>query len=217
MPGWFSMTPKPLPTATPTSTPTPLTGCSRTQEYPYPEEFKRAVSLVKQRLDEGKTTIGKDYAQSFQRIRNCLDIQYAASDKEMNDTEGYFSFSKSSTANRLEILVSPRYKIKDDLLTAILLSHEMTHAAIFAAGETNTISCYVNEAAAFMREMVFISTLNSDEIASITYRSNNGYPEARGIINFIVEMSHTKAKYLNEKTLEFVRTSDYYQWQCGEE
>lgn len=217
-PQWYGSPILRSPSPSPTNLvkdPPPAIGCTKTQEYANREEFKRAISLVIQRLGEGNTAWGSKYAKDFQRIRTCLDIQYVQSEGEINDAEGLFSFSVRSTPNRLQILVSPRYKVKDDLLTAILLSHEMTHALVFADGATSGISCFDNEALAFTTEMMFIGTLNDDEVASLTYRSNHGYPEARGVIDLIVATHGLKGTSPFEKMQNYVRSNNFYQKQCG--
>lgn len=204
------------PKVEPTPQPVSDVGCNRTQEYPLPEEFRRAISLIVQRLDEGNNSIGNQMVVFFKGIRNCVDIQYAQSDTEINSAEGVFSFSENSTPNQLQILVSPRYKSKDDLLTAILLSHELTHAAIYASGAQESISCYDNESLAHLIEMLFIGTLNDDEIASLTYRANNGYPEAKGVLNLILGVRRSKGADSSEKVANYVRSKPFYQQQCGQ-
>lgn len=205
----------PVESTSPTSSPTSKMGCSRSKEYPYPEEFKRATSLLRQRLKDSDADWASQFIEAFDLTRNCLDIQYALSEEEMNGAEGMFMFSADSTPNRLEIFVSPRYKVKDDLLTAVLLSHEITHALIFANGQSESTTCFENEAQAFMTEMVFLSTLNDDEIASITYRSNNGYSEARGVTDLITNVRQMDGSNSYEKMLNYVKSNEFYQSQCG--
>lgn len=113
--------------------------CDRKTPYEIKPEFSRAISLIIQRLqdsskqydefniDEGLYPLGL-----IINNKNCLDIQYAPSVSEMSGADGFFLFSnKFSGKNRLKILVNPEYKIQDDLMTALLLSHEITHAEDF--------------------------------------------------------------------------------------
>ncbi|MBU0569888.1 hypothetical protein KKB40_03845 [Patescibacteria group bacterium] len=64
--------------------------------------------------------------------QSCLDIKYATSVNEMSGADGVFLFSKENSSPKgLKILVSPEYKLQDDIVTALLLSHELTHAEQF--------------------------------------------------------------------------------------
>jgi hypothetical protein len=169
-------------------------------------------------LKQSNDSVSNKNAQRYNAIKNCLDIQYAPSDEELSGAEGVFAFAKNSTNDRLQIFVSPRYEVKDDLLTAILLSHEIAHAFIFATGSSNTISCYQNEAIAFQSEMRFIGTLNEEEIASITYRYNNrASEEVEGVINLITGMGRTPGNSPSEKALNWVKSNPFYKNQCGDE
>lgn len=190
--------------------------CERIEKYTIPQEFDRALSLIVQRLKQSNDAVSNKNAERFNAIRNCLDIQYAPSDEDISGAEGVFSFSENSTNDRLQIFVSPRYEVKDDLLTAILLSHEIAHAFIFATGSSNTISCYENEALAFQTEMRFLGTLNDEEVASITYRYNNrSSDEVKGVINLITDMGRTSGSTPHDKALNWVKNNPFYQKQCG--
>ncbi len=145
--------------------------CNRSSPYPMPPEFQRALSLRDQRLIENGTVFLK------RDIRNCLDIQYA----DLSNTsgvEGVFLFDPKSTINDLHIYVDNSYHGYDDILTAILLSHEMTHVSQFINYKTTSkqISCVDKEVEAFQNELYFILSLNSEEKKSIIDRvSNNPY------------------------------------------
>lgn len=93
-------------------------------------EFQRAVSLVLQRYWE--STNAKNQLAVIRANQTCLDIQYASTVNEMSGADGVFLFSKENSSPKgLKILVNPEYKIQDDLTTALLLSHELTHAEQF--------------------------------------------------------------------------------------
>lgn len=190
--------------------------CNRFEKYSMPEEFDRAVSLIIQRMKQSVYVFGNQTAKDITDIYKCLDIQYAQSDDEMHGAEGLFMFSSNSTADRLQIFVSPRYQIKDDLLTAILLSHEITHAYLFATGTDKVISCYENEATAFSSQMRFLGTLNMEEISSITYRYNNrSSQEVMSVVNLIVSLGSSYGTDGYQKALNYVENNPFYQKQCS--
>lgn len=93
-------------------------------------EFQRAVSLVLQRYSENENT--KNSLMIIRANQSCLDIQYANSVDEMAGADGVFLFSKKNSSPKgLKVLVNPEYKVQDDVTTALLLSHELTHAEQF--------------------------------------------------------------------------------------
>lgn len=191
--------------------------CERQKPYAIPQEFERGFSLIIQRLGQSNDPVAHKNAQRFSGIKNCLDIQYANSDDEMSGAEGVFMFSKDSSPEKLQVFVSPRYQAKDDLLTAILLSHEISHALIFALGSQDSVPCYKNESIAYREQMRFLSTLNQEEIASITYRYNNrSSEEAVSVINLIVGLNNTYGATPEDKALNYVKNSTFYQKQCGD-
>lgn len=119
--------------------------CQRKESYVLKPEFRRSLSLIFQRLDEAT---GKK-VEIFRAVRSnlkCIDINYASSSEEMIGADGLFLFSKDfSGPNRLAILVDPSYKAQDDLMTSMLLSHELTHAEQFIMEDiynTEIPKCY---------------------------------------------------------------------------
>lgn len=195
--------------------------CDRQKPYTIPSEFDRAISLIIQRLLERNNQITTNRADFFRSIKNCLDIQYAPTDDEMKGAEGLFYFSPSSSKEDLRILVSPRYQIKDDLLTAILLSHELMHAYIYASDTNLVLSCFEDEAQAFRLQLLFMSTLNNEEVASLTYRYNNRTsPEAVAAIDLPLTITDYSSVGPSDsdpaynKILNYVKNNPYYQEQC---
>jgi len=174
--------------------------CNRKEAIKLKPEFERSLSLIFQRLKfEEKLQEIKNSGGSFREIlmyaymnRNCLDIEYANSVDEMRGADGLFLFSSEySSPDSLKIIVSPEFKSESDLLTALLLSHELTHATQFISEETfknalvwcNKVSnksncrllddsyggliqrsCYEKEVEAFLDEIRFFTTLNKGEI-----------------------------------------------------
>jgi len=176
--------------STPTvKTPTKLEDnrlCKRDVKYTLEPEFERAMSLLMQRLEESELSQTQDIYNQYNSIFNCVNISYATSESAINGSEGYFVFDSNSTNDKLDIVVSPKYHSKDDLLTSILLTHELAHAYFFASGKSNNLSCLDNEAYAHSYEFYYLGTINQEEVASITYRYNNHYsPEAEGPVNLL--------------------------------
>lgn len=202
---------------------TDMESCIREQPYDKSPEFDRALSLLKQRM------IAKWGANGFPPILNCLDIQYS----NINDAEGYFTFDKNnSSLDRFQIFVDNSYKIKDDILTAFLLSHEIQHASDYVAqveGGTQ-ISCYDLEIRAFLTQVYFLGSLNIEEMRSLasrvtTFDNSNNSPllliETLG--NYAGNASNAcgqnnsdcYSKKLTEQITSMVKSNPYYQKECG--
>ena len=193
--------------------------CTREEPYELPLEFERARSLRSQRLQEAGVKL--DYS-----FYNCIDIQYA--DLAAQGAEGMFRIDQNSSLDHLMILVDNGYKIKDDVFTAILLSHEFTHVAQYVRelkGEGKT-SCVEAEVEAFLNEIVFITELNKEEKVSlasrITYYKGGGYNDSisLGIISQIDDLIKMKGQSSDLNTLKnlidkWVRSNPAYQKQCN--
>lgn len=196
--------------------------CDRSQPYAMPPEFTRALSLIIQRLTNGTSVLQnqqevKDKAAIMEKLLNCLDIRYAQSDSDLNGAEGAFLFDKNSSPNDLKILVSPNYQSKDDLLTATLLVHEVTHAIFHADGEDQTLSCYANEADAFSSEIAFYTMLNQDEHNSISARYYTS-SDAKGLIDW-VNYAFGPALKLGKSSVSqdiqpYIESLPFYQNEC---
>lgn len=206
------------------SVPTPTNNsslCTRTSPYDNPPEFDRALSLITQRFQQTNTSLGIEAAKELESIKNCLDIQYTLSDNEMDGAEGLFSFSSNSAKDRLKILVSPRYQIKDDILTAILVSHELKHAWLFATDNFKTLTCYGNEVNAFKFQLAFIASLNKEELSSLIYRySNTNSSEVEGVINFTMYVGRSSSvgpytDLVDNKILNYIKSIPAYQKECN--
>lgn len=186
--------------------------CIRKTGYDIPEGFKRAVSLIIQRSG------GSSMARAFNEIKNCLDIQYAKSDREMEGAEGLFYFQPGQSLKKLNILVSPRYQTKDDLITAVLLVHELVHAYDYVS-ELQTgeeYSCFEKEARAFNDQNYFLGVLNQEELNSLNARVIYGASDEleRIIYAYNSIPRFPGATYL-EKAENFVRNNKAYQKQCA--
>jgi hypothetical protein len=176
-----------------------------------PEEFSRALSLIIQREGGGDEN-NRLLADSFKLIKNCLNIQYAQTESDMYGAEGYFTFSKNSMKENLLIFVSPKYQAKDDLLTAILLSHEISHALFFVGNYQFT--CFENEAHAFENQYAFMLLLNASEKESLVARTQS-YGDVYDTLYTIQQIINQKGNTWNEQALNYVKKDKYYIQQCS--
>lgn len=146
--------------------------CGRDKPYPMPSEFQRALSLRFQRVEEAynegliKEFISKDF-------RNCMEIKYEDLDKVVGKgVEGAFYFDENSPQDQLTIYVDNSYRIKDDLLTSILLQHEIQHVSQFVNYKKTgkRLPCYRSEIEAFKSQIHFLTWLNPEEKNSLIAR-----------------------------------------------
>lgn len=196
--------------------------CDRSEPYSIPPEFTRALSLIIQRLENGQTVLqnhqeAKDKSAIIKKISSCLDIQYAQSDSDLSGAEGVFLFDKNSSPDDLKILVSNKYEAKDDLLTATLLIHEVTHALYHADGDDKNMSCFTNEANAYTSEIAFYNMLNQEERDSIYARYNTS-PEAKSLIDWVNYAFGPALKVgkptMAEDLLPYIESQPFYQNEC---
>lgn len=199
--------------------------CLRTQPYIMAPEFVRAVSLLKQRGAEAKNS-----AMAIYLSYNCLDIQY--SDLSKIGAEGYFLFDPNSSTQDIKVYVSNDYKSYDDILTAVLLAHELRHVNQFleihlAEYKNRIISCVHKEVQAFSVELDFINNLNQEERSSLYLRLVNnpnknsayqGILQLLAIRNGAADLCGNDFKCYNDNVLQKIRTmvldNPFYQKQC---
>lgn len=192
--------------------------CLRETPYANPPEFDRAVSLIIQRMGQSAEVGAADKAKDFKAFKNCLNIQYAPTDAELSSAEGVFSYVPSQSPEKLDILVSPRYKVKDDLITAILLSHEMEHVYRFLLdlNTGTTTPCFDNEADAFSFQIGIMKNLNKEELDSLKSRAvTDPSEELSNIILTAAEVALQPGKDAYEKHLNRVKSDPFYQKQCA--
>jgi hypothetical protein len=214
----------------PTKTPRQNWKCARNEPYKIPPEFTRAISLIIQRNDpagggqDGLTAGGK-----YGNWLNCIDIKYK--DLSNDKAEGIFVFDTSSSLEHMMIYVDDSYQIRDDLLTAILLSHELKHARQTIDEQVGGVkrSCVDKEAIAYVFQIMFTSNLNDEEFDSLNYRaalnpSNPAYSQIYLIGKFGKENikwcderkdEFCKANQILNNIREWVRSNPYYQKQCS--
>ncbi len=190
--------------------------CARPEPYPMREEFARALSLATQRFEQSRFPEDQARARELRLIRNCVEITYDAAMTDQIGAHGVFSFDQTSSKERLQIAVSPTYALSDDLLTAILLVHELNHAVYHANGLDKLVSCFQNEAEAFRAAADFLTTLTPEEKASLEARANAD-PTGRAAqeLSVLIELRRAPGATPQERALAFVRSQPGYQRQCG--
>ncbi len=142
--------------------------CKRSTQYPLDSEFNRVLDLIAQRLDVEKN-YGTYWGSAF-NYRNCLDIQYSETSKQLG-AEGLF-IAEDPTLQDIKILISPDYKAYDDLTISTILIHELTHVgqSIKQTVDKTKSDCFSDEAEAFTSQAIFMSQLNKEEVRSIYSR-----------------------------------------------
>lgn len=207
--------------------------CARTESYEMEPEFGRAISLVKQRTAAMELQLFGHGGESW--IYNCLHVQYG----EVGTSEGVFYFDDNvSSPDKLVIHVNPDYKKSDDLLTALLLSHEIQHAGQYALLKQygTKSSCIRDETMAFHWQYQFYRWLNDEERKSIISRAYYGELSSTAV-HTQIQMLEQMAMFSNaaEQTCrsrklvgdwdcytdefvpqveKWVRSNPYYQEQC---
>lgn len=142
--------------------------CKRATPYVLDSEFNRVLDLIAQRLDIEKN-YGTYWGNAF-NYRNCIDVQYSEESKKLG-AEGLF-FAEDPSLQDLKVLISPDYKIYDDLTISTILIHELTHVGQYINETVNKTKsdCFGSEAEAFTSQAIFLSQLNKEEVRSIYSR-----------------------------------------------
>jgi len=189
--------------------------CVREAPYQLADEFDRVLSLITQRFRNSPRAEDQEFGKLFSNIRNCLDIKYAKSEKDMKGAEGMFYFRDDSPTDHLTVLISPRYKHRDDITTSLLLVHELYHALLRSNGEDIAYSCFDNEAFAHTIAYSYFYMLNQDEQNSLSTRYFAGAsPELQGYFDTNKAILAMPGDDLAQKSKDYVMNSKYYQSQC---
>lgn len=193
--------------------------CIRKTGHDIPEEFQRSLSLIKQRFDQANEERADIWSSFIKRVENCLNIQYAkpADDFDEDAVEGLFTFYPSQSMERFDILISPKYSVKDDLLTAILLVHEISHVRDFVNDQKDgePTGCFETEGIAFSAQNYFASLLNEEEVNSINARvRTNLSREAQQVVDVFTVVPKYPGDNYYEKSLNFVKASPFYKEHC---
>lgn len=145
--------------------------CTRPKPFPLNQEFNNALDLIQQRSKSAEDIIKKTLKPNeplprfFPAIdsRNCLDIFY--SDRLLKYSNAWFD-SENSTPNHLIIKIDQKYKDQkiDNLVMAMLLSHELTHVRqYFDIKSGKKMTCIQQEVDAFLIQLRLLAILNKDE------------------------------------------------------
>lgn len=146
--------------------------CPRKEPYEVEPEFERALGIIEQRAVGDVTE--KDRDRGYPWI-NCMHMQYADLDSKYGESvEGVFHFDENSSLDKLEIYVDNSYKEKDDLLLAVLLAHEISHAWDYIEFRKTGVKkdCVEGEVDAFYWQNYLISYFNQEEQMSVLSRIN---------------------------------------------
>lgn len=196
------------------ATPRP-TECSRLTPYNSRPEFQRGLSLLNQRWSENDPENPIYVNFRDKSLYNCIDIKYIPSG-DTSEAEGYFQ--PSGTVQDLTIYVAPRYYSSDDTLTAILLSHEVTHATDYAMSISQnkpfvatTEECYTDEGTAFATELRFLDSLSGEEQSSILARNT---PGSNNLAYLVYNVLRLRGDNDIEKATSYVRSQSFYKQEC---
>ena len=176
-----------------------------------PPEFERAISLIIQRFSQRINPTNFD--ENIKSVKNCLSVSYSP-DIKKNNAEGLFYFDENSTKEKLNILVSDTYKANDDILTALLLTHEITHALQYVYNDKS--SCYEQEASAFVNQVHFFTVLNEAERDSLVARATvGGSSEIDDLFDLMESFIKLNRNDPYGSILKIVKENPYYQEQCA--
>ncbi len=209
-------------------------GCVRTTRLENAPQYDRALSLIRQRVDENNKWWNKYGEKEDGRFKyfppelvNCIKIS-EEDIKDAPEVEGYFIFnSEDIKTDYYPITVSSDYRYADDIVTAILLSHEMTHVQqyIKSVNEKDSLSCIDKEIEAFRAQLDFYVLLNNEENSSVYHRiqsDKNLHPELQMLdammtinrdSNCKFDKSCTDANLLSKLRAMLIDDS-YYKKQC---
>lgn len=213
-------------------------GCTRTSRWDNAPQYDRALSLIQQRLIEGtrsnKVAEVTDAFIAFPPdLVNCIVIK----EKDLKDTdgvEGYFSFDDPSLkSNYFPINVSRAYKETDDIATALLIVHEMTHVQQYRETlKGKDTDCIDSEVEAFLAQWDFFGELNIEEITSINARINYGSDSyLHSQLQMLQDIRELNTEYalpacgflepvcsrevLRVRLRPLIEENEYYRKQCG--
>lgn len=205
--------------------------CSRQTGYPIKPEFERSINLINQRfsqyVDSFEGDLGDEnspgrhaqtYINRLSDVRRCLNIEYSS---EVDDigANGTFLFNQQSQPNNLIILISPRYAATDDLLTALLLAHEITHAQdyhrIYPDVSHNKDQCLQAESVAYYYEIMLLGVLSKEEQSRMELMARTNV-QASAEFDFLRSVLKSADRYsdLLTGTHETIKKDPVYIAQC---
>lgn len=215
-------------------------GCTRTTRLENQPQYDRALSLINQRVQGnldfwnkyGKNEKDKEEIFKFfpANLTNCIKINEA---KLNNDAEGYFILnSKDIKPDYYPVTVDTSYMFTDDVLTALLLTHEITHVQqyIDSVNGKTKLSCLDDEVSAFMSQLDFYLTLNTEENKAVWLRmqeKDNLNPQIQ-MIKSMIQINQSRDpslcdfldkkcrdEYLNTNLKKNLSEDEHYKSQCS--
>lgn len=227
----------------PTSTPVPeeaiVDGCTRNTRLENAPQYDRALSLIQQRIDDNEKWCDKyceteDYEMKLRfhhfpaSLTNCIKI---IEEKIDGGTEGYFTFhSENIKPNFFPITIDKSYKFADDTLTALLITHEMTHVQQYldSLKGNDLLSCRDKEVEAFISQIDFYPNLSNEEINSVRLKMNeekeDKHPQV-AMLKAMIEINRDgtcplfaddecSQKHLRNELFKLITDESIYRHQC---
>lgn len=151
-------------------------GCNRNVRLENEPKFDRALSLVYEKIGKLQKDLGDASSLIFPpQLVNCVQVKKSDL-PNAKGIEGFFVFNdKDIKPNNFPISVDRKYDEADDLVNALLLTHEITHVHqyINTLNGTDTLSCIDKEVNAFYSQLLFTTELNEEEGKSLDLRIEN--------------------------------------------
>lgn len=152
--------------------------CTRNERLENKPQYDRALSLIQQRiqesieLDKEDSDVKTAFNYFPSQLVNCIYIE----EEDLSNipgVEGYFTFDSSKIKNNyFTITVDKNYKEADDIVTALLIAHEMEHVQQFLQGSplSTRNDCLRAEADAFVAQWMLFGNLSMEEMESVNAR-----------------------------------------------
>ncbi len=196
--------------------------CTRINPYDNPPELMKAFSLASERWNNIVNSGGIESS-----LVNCIHLIYK-DPSEIDTTEGYAAFDRSSTPNDVRIFVDSRYK-DDDLILASLMAHQGLHAVYYLMSleGIKPPSCVENEVNGYSTQLGFLVNLDPQDLKSLSYNVtqdphlNSSYE----ITNHLLELNQSAKNscglnddcynyYIAKELKNWVKSNPYYKTQC---
>lgn len=214
-------------------------GCTRTTRLENEPQYDRALSLIQQRIEDNEKWCDKycessDYEKKLRfhhfpaNLTNCIKIIEENID---GGAEGYFTFhSEDIKPNYFPITIDSSYNFSDDTLTALLITHEMTHVQQYldTLNGTDNLSCRDKEVEAFVSQIDFYTKLSNEEINSVVLKmreeSEDKHPQV-AMLKTMIEINRDgtcplftddecSQKNLRNKLFQLISDEPAYRHQC---
>jgi len=147
--------------------------CTRTTRLDNDPLFDRALSVIAEKTQFERTLDMFPYFPAS--LVNCIKVNMSNVHTQ-NGAEGYFIFNdKDIKQNYFPITIDDSYAETDDLITAILLTHEITHVQqyIDQVNGKEPLSCIDKETKAFHAQDQIMGDFNEEERKSVDFKIEN--------------------------------------------